>query len=493
MRKNILITAMLLIAFAANAQTPYEKFVEAQFPGTIINTIVRQYSRAKLIGYAETTQGNYFFLTDTNMSQLETIKLPSDYYVTDFEIFKKNSIYLCGYYINAGNSEGLIGYIDITNGFPSVVVTFLATGFIADSTNNNILISRFNELEVYYTHQSYDPGNGNSLPIVSVVAVGEVMDPNSGSTFACAFEAKGPDGDPTIGWTYSCGTSPEESERMTQITETNNYIVTGGHCFGYYDAVKMRVFKKYVVPDMFSNTAYGTNGYNDYYYYTSNNVTNATSYPIDDNWQMTRINNDDIAMTSFWQHGYPPNTTTYDGVLLHVYDINNMLSTPNVPPLYTAMDNTQHYIGTARIADLRYNNNASALNMLITTDMPGFGVQSVTTEIAYPPNCPNPVPYYYVHYPLYNPIVKRDHFDYMNSWQNHISIGSLRGSNDLILYAYPIANTSKCNNSGTMNCDPTDEFTSKMHTYKLGIYRDKVTYHKFQLPTFKITPNIICR
>ena len=88
MRKNILITTMLLIAFAANAQPPsFEKHIEAYYNGVITKTILRHYSDIYMVGYVETTNGNYFFQTDTGMVTFREFGIPINYTVTDFEIY----------------------------------------------------------------------------------------------------------------------------------------------------------------------------------------------------------------------------------------------------------------------------------------------------------------------------------------------------------------------------------------------------------------------
>ena len=112
---------MLLIAFAANAQPPYEVLTKHTYSGTITKTIVRTFKEINIIGYVETTAGNFFFITDSSTSSRKEFQMPQDCYVTDFEVYKGNFVYLCGYYTGSTYGDlGILGYFSIHDVFNSI-------------------------------------------------------------------------------------------------------------------------------------------------------------------------------------------------------------------------------------------------------------------------------------------------------------------------------------------------------------------------------------
>ena len=391
---------------------------------------------------------------------------------------------MCGI-LNNGTmqQEAFIGCFDINKTFFNTAATvYIAQNLLAGALPS--IIKELYELEVYKNTKL--PGK-----VMSIVAVGK-----TDQNYACVFEASGPDATPLSGWTYAAGESTRETETMTQITITKDYIVTGGTISNYHDAVKMRVFNKNSWPDIFSSYAPSPNGYNDVFYFPANNTIYSTAFPLDrDNWQMTALDSDYVAIASFWQYGYyQVSPTYYEGVLLHVYNTHNMLTTPNIPPHYSAIDYTQQSLNSVppfpspmpRINDLRYNFQKKRLNLLMTTDCTQIGIQSITAEIRYPAAYPA-IQYRYING------VGRHHLDNIGSFPYYISSGSQWLSSTLVLYANKIGSAPVCDISGNVNRFPTGDFTSKMHTYNLDIHRDVVNSNPFPLNVYKYPTTLICR
>lgn len=380
--------------------------------------------------------------------------MPTGYYVNDFEIYRHDTVIMCGYYMS-NTQDGFIGCFGIYQAFFLSYPIFLANNFLASTSNQTVPVREFKEVEVY------------EKPVMqgtktSAVAVG-ILGGNTGGS--CVLETIIDMSTFTPIWAYSSGTSGEYSEEMNQITITNNYIVTGGTMFNDYDAVKMRVFMKTSAPDIFSYTSYGTNGYDDVYYFPSNNVPQyANAFPvISNNWQMTWTVNNEVALASFWQYGYPPNYTTYEGVLLHVYDITDMLTIPNVAPLHTLINYDKTNI-ISRIKDIRYNRQSQALYLLMDIDSQNLTYESITAEIPYPPT-PGTFQFHYLSG------ITRDHLDNFDFDQNYISSGYRGGSLDLALYTVPVGFVPTCSKTDFASAFPTEDFNAKMHTYPLAIYR----------------------
>lgn len=458
MNKRLLIMVFLCLSFVANAQ--YEKLVESTFPGVITKTIVRQYDKTNIVGYVETGSGNFFFFTDVNMQNIQEFQMLQDYYVTDFEIYNDKAVYMCGRRYNSasGYDEGFIGFFRISSILNNTDGIYFNNATLYTSRGGRI--DRFDELEVYKI-------NGPMGVDVSVVAIGKayIPQPDISGFRSVVFEARGYDCAP-IGWSYADGVSLEKTEEITQISVTNNYVVTGGTMYDKYSAIKIRAFNKYNATDIFDWPFGITPTIYDYvYFFPSSNITTAIDFPINDNWQMTSMGGNDVAVAAFWQPYGQHYNTTYDGVLLHVYDIASIMSTPGTLPVYAAIDYTQHNIGWPRIADLRYNKPKSVLHMLMTTDCQNLGNESVTAEIDYPPTS-NIARYHYF------PNDEFDHIDNFHSYDNGISIGHERWTNNLRLYTFPVNTPLACNTWQQLKYYEVDDFISKTLVEPLYIYRD---------------------
>lgn len=384
---------------------------------------------------------------------------------------------MCGY-TTAGsgpNSEGFIGYFYIADILNNNVGLYLSSAPFITNPGGKIL--QFDELEVYHI-------NGALSEDISLVAIGKAEAQNPPKV-SMVFNAVGYSYMPW-GWTYADGITTEETEEITQISVTDDYVVTGSTIYNNYDAVKLRVYNKYGTPDIFDGIITPGSGlFDDVYFFPSNSATTNIDFPIDRNWQMTFTRYNEIAIAAFWQPTTQHSPTMYSGVLLHVYDIASMLSSGN-PPLYSVYDQTPHYRGTARIADLRFNKSSSLLHLLMTTDNPAIGIESVATEIDYPPFS-SAMQFHYIQG------VEFDHIDNFNSNSNGISIGRFRQTQDLNLYAFPVSTTPNCSSWGSLSYDKPKKFMSKTQKLPLEIYRDLFGYNVFSRPVGERVTFIKCQ
>ena len=203
-KKQLLSQPSYAAHFSPIAQT--ERYAIESYPSNVIRTIIRQYDNTQFVGYAETTNGNYFFLSDINMTILYKFDMPTGYYVNDFEIYRHDTVIMCGYYMS-NTQDGFIGCFGIYQAFFLSYPIFLANNFLASTSNPTVPVREFKEVEVY------------EKPVMqgtktSAVAVG-ILGGNTGGS--CVLETIIDMSTFTPIWAYSSGTSGEYSEEMNQM------------------------------------------------------------------------------------------------------------------------------------------------------------------------------------------------------------------------------------------------------------------------------------
>ena len=314
-------------------------FLEKDTIGNITKTIVRGYDKSAVL-YIEQNGKHYFTSMsyskpDTghnfNLVNLKKLEIDPSYNVNDFKIVGTDYVYFCGEHIQNNDSYGFIGFFDLQELLQGNVNAEIKIqdNFVQNIVSTNIdRVANLDKMEVFFESDKFH-----------LVAIGTVSNSRS-----CVFEMI-TDAVGDINGTWQFGMTNCTSEKMNDITVTDNYVVTVGTCYSY----SYSTIRRYLKQGIFSNTV----DYDIAYFYPPNESASATEYLADDmeNILITSIQGDTIAIASYWYNS-ANQTPHLNGVLIRIYD---MSSVPAPLMLASVSIDQNYYNGKWELKEFMYD------------------------------------------------------------------------------------------------------------------------------------------
>ena len=358
---NIRKAIVIIIAlFGAGNVHSQQAITQASYTATVVKTIVREYSYPATVSYVETAAEHYFAYADASMT-VRNAEIDPDLFVTDMKVHNEYA-YFCGY--NTSLSKSVWGWFDINT---------LIAGNLA-----------------YYTHYDFECNGLQADTLYSlcifeeqgslhIATVGTATD-GQGKRRPCTIDITGNEGS-QAGWSYSMGVSdcPHITHiRYTNICVTDNYVVAAGDMELSFCSEGYRFHKR-------SNLFLSGGPYDSLYTFPAyGQWSNHYGHKI----AMTHTTGDNIASAVYWyayiDYIHPA------GVLVNVYDINQVLTIPSASPVYSMRASLPQKIGNDiykyNIRDIIYSNIHKELVLLLSGDFPyGLGTCSILAELTLPP------------------------------------------------------------------------------------------------------------
>jgi hypothetical protein len=347
-RTNFLLLASMLIVFGIDSAVAQHALTQAQYPSAVQRTIVREYIFPATVSYVETASEHYFSYADASMT-VRNVEISYDITVTDFVVHNKY-VYFCGY--NNFTGYGVWGWFD---------VTFLIAG-----TLNYYIYDNF-ECSGSYADSLFSLAVFEEQGQLHVATVGSTID-GTGNKWSCLIDITGTEGVAT-GWNYRIGLSQcnlIKPNRNTRVCVTDNYVVTAGEMDISYCSEGYRFHRRSDVflaggpqDSVYTFTSYGE-------WSNHNGIDMA----------MTHTNGDSVASAVYWYGS--GSYTNPAGILVNVYDINQVITSWAVSPVYSGQVNTSNII-----RDLVYSPIYKELVLLTNFNFPTL-TGSAIVEMPYP-------------------------------------------------------------------------------------------------------------
>ncbi len=347
-RTNFLLLASMLIVFGIDSAVAQHALTKAQYPSAVQRTIVREYIFPATVSYVETASEHYFSYADASMT-VRNVEISYDITVTDFAVHN-NLVYFCGY--NNFTGYGVWGWFD---------VTYLIAG-----TLNYYIYDNF-ECSGSYADSLFSLAVFEEQGQLHVATVGSTID-GTGNKWPCLIDITGTEGVAT-GWNYRIGLSQcnlIKPNRNTRVCVTDNYVVTAGEMDISYCSEGYRFHRRSDVflaggpqDSVYTFTSYGE-------WSNHNGIDMA----------MTHTNGDSVASAVYWYGS--GSYTNPAGILVNVYDINQVITSWAVSPVYSGQVNTSNII-----RDLVYSPIYKELVLLTNFNFPTL-TGSAIVEMPYP-------------------------------------------------------------------------------------------------------------
>ncbi len=349
-RTNFLLLASMLIVFGIDSAVAQHALTQAQYPSAVQRTIVREYIFPATVSYVETASEHYFSYADASMT-VRNVEISYDITVTDFAVHN-NLVYFCGY--NNFTGYGVWGWFD---------VTYLIAG-----TLNYYIYDNF-ECSGSYADSLFSLAVFEEQGQLHVATVGSTID-GTGNKWSCLIDITGTEGVAT-GWNYRIGLSQcnlIKPNRNTRVCVTDNYVVTAGEMDISYCSEGYRFHRRSDVflaggpqDSVYTFTSYGE-------WSNHNGIDMA----------MTHTNGDSVASAVYWYGpGSYPVTT---GILVNVYDINQVITSWAVSPVYSKQANLPSIV--LKIRDLVFSPMHNELVLLMNLSL--SAMSSIIAELPLP-------------------------------------------------------------------------------------------------------------
>ena len=354
--KAIAILALLLLFQRTYAQPNPERTTECAFPNAIGKTLFRTLGYPQTIGYAEIGNEHCFLLSKDDTIIYAPIEPWID--VNDIFVYNNQFLFFCGQDIRLQNGAGLIGYFDIHDLFHNNGSYYCQT--FPTSVGNITDITQWNKVIAY---------NDPQLGYLHVVSIGEGItgqDPFPTIVEFKSFQFSNPS-NYTIASPQS---APHPYERFDNLLVTDNYVATTGRLAGPNMGISVRVFDKY---NLFS-----TSGMQDYaHIYPSNDY----DYPIEPALA-TVVGRDTISTISLYSYSFQTQPTNYNGNILEVFSLSDMVNYPNSTALYTIRNSVYLPLPDTKMQDFIYDNIRQCWLFSQTTSVAG-NVMNFVSQISY--------------------------------------------------------------------------------------------------------------
>ena len=412
---------IILFLCAAVEAVCQNAVVQATYPNDVVRTIVREYSYPATVSYVETTVEHYFAYADATMS-VTNCEISHDLYVTDLALHGKFA-YFCGY--NTVSGLGVWGWFDISS-----LMAGSLSYYIYDDFRCNVLYADSLFSLALYEEQGQ----------LHIATVGSTTD-GASKKKACLIDITGTEGT-AAGWSYQMGVSMcygDSFNLLTRVCVTDNYIVAAGEADpgfcseGYRFHLRSNPFMAGGPQDtLYTFTRYGDSP--DHY---------------GEDLAMTHTQGDTFASATYCYHG----NESRDGILVNVYDIAQILSTPAASPVYSKYTNIPG--NSFYINDLIYNKTSNSLYLLTNGQIASY-MGSFITELSIP--LPANI----------NPVYLQDVFltslDNYNSQQNIVAQGYAGNASPQTSASYtqPIATLPVCATNINLGLSPCN-YGAKTH------------------------------
>lgn len=411
---------IILFLCAAVEAVCQNAVVQATYPNDVVRTIVREYSHPATVSYVETTVEHYFAYADASMA-VTNCEISHDLYVTDLALHGKFA-YFCGY--NTVSGLGVWGWFDISS-----LMAGSLSYYIYDDFRCNVLYADSLFSLALYEEQGQ----------LHIATVGSTTDGASKKT-ACLIDITGAEGTAS-GWNYSMGLSECESNyfnRLTEVCVTDKYIVAAGSTILSFCSEGYRFHLR--------SNPFMAGGPQDSLYF----FPRVTTY-----YNSPDHNGEDMAMTHTQGDTFASVTYCYNGnngVLVNVYDINQILTIPWSSPIYSKYTNIQG--NSFHINDLIYNKTSNSLYLLTNGQITSY-MGSFITELPLP--LPTPIS------PIYVQDVYLTSLDNYNSQQSFLAQG-YDGNNPqrITYYTQPLSTAPLCATPQLSNTNDAD-YGAKTH------------------------------
>lgn len=412
---------IILFLCAAVEAVCQNAVVQATYPNDVVRTIVREYSYPATVSYVETTVEHYFAYTDATMS-VTNCEISHDLYVTDLALHGKFA-YFCGY--NTVSGLGVWGWFDISS-----LMAGSLSYYIYDDFRCNVLYADSLFSLALYEEQGQ----------LHIATVGSTTD-GASKKRACLIDITGTEGTAS-GWNYSMGLSECESNyfnRLTEVCVTDKYIVAAGSTILSFCSEGYRFHLR--------SNPFMAGGPQDSLYF----FPRVTTY-----YSSPDHNGEDMAMTHTQGNTFASATYCYNsnnGVLVNVYDINQILTIPWSSPVYSKYTPIPSVF---YIQDLIYNSSQDKLVLLLNGKFTNVHIGSMITELSLP--LPTTISTIYVQ------DVYLTSLDNYNSQQNIVAQGYAGNASPQTSASYtqPISTLPACATNISLGLSPCD-YGAKTH------------------------------
>lgn len=410
---------IILFLCAAVEAVCQNAVVQATYPNDVVRTIVREYSYPATVSYVETTVEHYFAYADATMSVTNS-EISHDLYVTDLALHGKFA-YFCGY--NTVSGLGVWGWFDISSLMAGSLSYYIYDDFRCDVLYADSLFSL-----ALYEEQGQ----------LHIATVGSTTD-GASKKRACLIDITGAEGTAS-GWNYSMGLSECESNyfnRLTEVCVTDKYIVAAGSTILSFCSEGYRFHLR--------SNPFMAGGPQDSLYF----FPRVTTY-----YNSPDHNGEDMAMTHTQGDTFASATYCYNGnngVLVNVYDINQILTIPWSSPIYSKYTNIQG--NSFHINDLIYNKTSNSLYLLTNGQIASY-VGSFITELSIP--LPANI------YPVYLQDIFLTSLDNYNGQQSFLAQGYDGNPQRITYYTQPLSTAPLCATPQLSNTNDAD-YGAKTH------------------------------
>ncbi len=325
--KPILALLLTLFVGTLQGQDPNSTLAELPQDGNVEYTLMRKHVN-KMLYYVRTTNRNYFAVNAVGASSALRAYIPLEYEVADMEVLG-DTLYFCGY--NNNQNKGFIGLFHISsfvNGYSSYTIH---SNFRISGTTPIQYVKDIRRLCVYSHPTTNKP---------HIVAIGDSNARN------CIVEIPNASAYSTT-WTYTIGRTEECNEKFTDITVTEDYVVTGGCINNDNTHIALRAYSK--------NSIFNSSLCHMIYPFYPYGMGDWIDYGYDD-FRLTALVQNHIATYSTLRIRTTQTPQTQrDGLLLNVYGIVAMIGSTGYSPVYSISMRKDDTTGKVKVHNLYYD------------------------------------------------------------------------------------------------------------------------------------------
>ena len=349
-----------LVGFSYGQNSPDYIHLKYDTTGRVTKTIVRAFEDNS-ISYIERGGKHYFTaaLYDGSFIDvgLKIMEIDASYNVNDFKIIDK-VLYFCGNYVKNGKTNGLVGFLNVSDFINGNPVDFnIQKSFGISNNDDNFKVLDLHKIELFYANETFH-----------IVTIGKTSTPEY-----CILELL-PNSLGESNGVYYLGVLDELSEVLNDIAVADNYVITVGSLYSGTTASIRRFSKNGISSDTsLCNTAY---------IYPSNNDSQSNYWQEDlTDFLITPVQNDIVTIASYWFNPADPITgNNLRGTMLRFYNI----ATLSAPTMMSSLSLGQtYYNGGWKLKELDYEPSSQAFTLLQEMEISANSLVSLFTTLCF--------------------------------------------------------------------------------------------------------------